>query len=47
MLRTDDVTVDGVHSPVLQGGPLDAKEAVVFVHGNPGFSEDWRYLRSG
>ena len=44
MLRTDDVTVDGVRSPVLQGGPLDAEEAVVFVHGNPGFSEDWRGL---
>jgi pimeloyl-ACP methyl ester carboxylesterase len=44
MLRTDDVTVDGVRSPVLQGGPLTAKEAVVFVHGNPGFSEDWRDL---
>jgi pimeloyl-ACP methyl ester carboxylesterase len=44
MLRTDDVTVDGVRSPVLQGGPLDAQEAVVFVHGNPGFSEDWRGL---
>ena len=44
MLRTDDVTVDGVRSPVLQGGPLAAKEAVVFVHGNPAFSEDWRDL---
>jgi pimeloyl-ACP methyl ester carboxylesterase len=44
MLRTDDVTVDGVRSPVMQGGPLAAEEAVVFVHGNPGFSEDWRDL---
>jgi pimeloyl-ACP methyl ester carboxylesterase len=44
MLRTVYVTVDGVRSPVLQGGPLDAEEAVVFVHGNPGYSEDWRGL---
>jgi pimeloyl-ACP methyl ester carboxylesterase len=44
MLQTRDVVVDGVRSPVLQGGPTDAEEAVVFVHGNPGFSQDWKNL---
>ena len=44
MLRIDEVTVDGVRSPVLQGGPASVEEAVVFVHGNPGFSRDWEDL---
>jgi pimeloyl-ACP methyl ester carboxylesterase len=39
------VTVDGVTSPVLQGGPADAPEAVVFIHGNPGVAEDWAALQ--
>lgn len=43
-LRTASVTVDGVRSPVLEAGPADATEAVVFVHGNPGVAEDWRAL---
>jgi pimeloyl-ACP methyl ester carboxylesterase len=38
------ITVGGVRSPVLQAGPPDAAEAVVFVHGNPGPAEDWRDL---
>lgn len=38
------VAVDGVRSPVLEGGAADAEEAVVFVHGNPGFSQDWEEL---
>ena len=38
------VTVNGVRSPVLQAGPTDASEAVVFVHGNPGPSDDWNDL---
>jgi hypothetical protein len=33
--RTEAV-VGGVRSPVMQAGPSDATEAVVFVHGNPG-----------
>lgn len=47
MLRavtTTDVTVDGVRSPVLHAGDPNASEAIVFVHGNPGSSEDWRGL---
>ncbi|HET6509438.1 MAG TPA: alpha/beta fold hydrolase [Baekduia sp.] len=43
-IRTTSVTVDGVRSPVLEAGPADAAEAVVFVHGNPGVAEDWRAL---
>ncbi len=38
------VTVDGVRSPVLQAGPADASEAVVFVHGNPGPAIDYADL---
>ena len=42
---TDEaVTVAGVRSPYLHAGPADAGDAVVFVHGNPGPSEDWRRL---
>jgi pimeloyl-ACP methyl ester carboxylesterase len=35
------VSVSGVRSPVLEGGG-HGPEAVVFVHGNPGSSRDWR-----
>ncbi|MGH3913426.1 MAG: alpha/beta fold hydrolase [Pseudonocardiaceae bacterium] len=38
------VPVDGVVSPYLHAGPRDAREAVVFVHGNPGPAQDWRRL---
>ncbi|HEX3834484.1 MAG TPA: alpha/beta hydrolase [Solirubrobacteraceae bacterium] len=38
------VVAAGVRSPVLEAGPADATEAVVFVHGNPGPAEDWRDL---
>jgi pimeloyl-ACP methyl ester carboxylesterase len=38
------IDVDGIRSPVLEAGPADSTEAVVFVHGNPGSSEDWRPL---
>jgi pimeloyl-ACP methyl ester carboxylesterase/2-polyprenyl-6-methoxyphenol hydroxylase-like FAD-dependent oxidoreductase len=40
-LRIGDVRVSGVRSPVLEAGPPGADEAVVFVHGNPGSSQDW------
>ena len=45
-VTTDAVSVNGVRSPVLQTGPRDRSEAVVFVHGNPGPAEDWRELLS-
>jgi len=38
------IAVDGVDVPLLQAGPRDAREAVVFVHGNPGSGADWRDL---
>jgi pimeloyl-ACP methyl ester carboxylesterase/2-polyprenyl-6-methoxyphenol hydroxylase-like FAD-dependent oxidoreductase len=40
-LRVGQVRVSGVRSPVLEAGPPGADEAVVFVHGNPGSSQDW------
>src|SRR5712692_9937011 len=40
-VTTAEVTVSGVRSPVKQVGPLSSGEAVVFVHGNPGPSDDW------
>jgi pimeloyl-ACP methyl ester carboxylesterase len=39
-----DMEVAGIHTPLLEAGPPDAREAVVFLHGNPGSSEDWRDL---
>jgi pimeloyl-ACP methyl ester carboxylesterase len=38
------VRVKGVRSPVMQAGPTDQAEAVVFVHGNPGPAADWLSL---
>jgi pimeloyl-ACP methyl ester carboxylesterase len=38
------VSIDGVRSPILEFGPADAAEAVVFVHGNPGSTHDWESL---
>lgn len=43
-LSTTESVIDGVRSPILQAGPADASEAVVFVHGNPGPKEDWSDL---
>jgi pimeloyl-ACP methyl ester carboxylesterase len=36
-----EIDVSGVRSRVRCAGPQSEKEAVVFVHGNPGSSEDW------
>jgi pimeloyl-ACP methyl ester carboxylesterase len=43
-VRAGEVVVDGIRSPVIEAGPADAAEAIVFVHGNPGVAEDWRPL---
>jgi pimeloyl-ACP methyl ester carboxylesterase len=43
--RASAVTVDGVRSPIVEGGPRDASEAIVFVHGNPGVAADWGRLQ--
>jgi pimeloyl-ACP methyl ester carboxylesterase len=40
-IKIQDVVVNGVRSPVRIGGDTNANEAVVFLHGNPGSSEDF------
>jgi pimeloyl-ACP methyl ester carboxylesterase len=40
-VTTETVSVGEVRSPVLETGPGDRAEAVVFVHGNPGPATDW------
>mgnify|MGYP001443776783 CR=1 FL=1 len=39
-----EVKVAGIRSPLIEAGPQDTKEAVAFVHGNPGSSSDWTAL---
>ena len=41
MARAGRVSVGGIRSPVIEAGPQEAREAVVFVHGNPGSRRDW------
>lgn len=36
--------VGGTRTRLVQAGPVDATEAVVFVHGNPGSADDWERL---
>ncbi len=43
-LRRRTIEVAGIESPVIESGPDGAREAVVFVHGNPGSSEDYSGL---
>jgi pimeloyl-ACP methyl ester carboxylesterase len=43
-LRDGRVSVGPVSSPVIEAGPAEASEAVVFVHGNPGSRTDWLEL---
>ncbi len=38
------LAVGGTQTRLLQAGPADAREAVVFVHGNPGSADDWERL---
>jgi pimeloyl-ACP methyl ester carboxylesterase len=38
------VEAGGSSSPLIEAGPADAREAIVFVHGNPGSSSDWTAL---
>ncbi len=47
MTRQRRIDVGGIGSPVLEAGPQEATEAVVFVHGNPGSSSDWTALIDG
>jgi pimeloyl-ACP methyl ester carboxylesterase len=39
-----DLTVDVVRTHGFEGGESGTGEAIVFIHGNPGSSEDWRDL---
>jgi pimeloyl-ACP methyl ester carboxylesterase len=43
-VRAGRVEVDGLVSPLIEAGPEGAREAVVFVHGNPGSRTDWTAL---
>lgn len=43
MLATKDLVIDGVRCAVHDSDP-DNREAVVFVHGNPGPMDDWEDL---
>ncbi len=38
------IEVAGARPRLLQAGPAEAREAVVFVHGNPGSVDDWEAL---
>jgi pimeloyl-ACP methyl ester carboxylesterase len=40
-LRASRVTVEGVSTRVVQGGPANSRHAVVFVHGSPDSARDW------
>jgi pimeloyl-ACP methyl ester carboxylesterase len=40
-VRSGRVSVNGVSTRVVQSGPRHARQAVVFVHGNPGSSRDF------
>ncbi len=44
LLRQSTIVVDDIRSPLIQSGPANAEEAIVFVHGNPGSSHDWEDL---
>lgn len=44
LLRTKTFVVNGVHGPALIAGEETSREAVVFVHGNPGAGSDWEPL---
>ena len=43
-VREGRLVAGGLRSPLLEAGLGDAREAVVFVHGNPGSSRDWETL---
>jgi pimeloyl-ACP methyl ester carboxylesterase len=43
-IQRSEYVVDGVRCVVRASGPQTEREAVVFVHGNPGSGEDWSDL---
>ncbi|HEX8074707.1 MAG TPA: alpha/beta hydrolase, partial [Thermoleophilaceae bacterium] len=40
-VRRGEIRALGLRTPVLETGPEDASEAVVFLHGHPGCGADW------
>lgn len=44
MLPLKEIRIAGVKTPTYEAGPRDRGEAIVFVHGNPGPSDDWERL---
>jgi pimeloyl-ACP methyl ester carboxylesterase len=42
--RRSSLLAGGTRTRLVQAGPADASEAVVFVHGNPGSADDWERL---
>jgi pimeloyl-ACP methyl ester carboxylesterase len=40
-IRRSSLAAAGTRTRLLEAGPAEASEAVVFVHGNPGSSDDW------
>jgi pimeloyl-ACP methyl ester carboxylesterase len=44
MLPVENIVVNGIRSVVYDSAPAASEEAVVFVHGNPGPSDDWEVL---
>ncbi len=44
VVRRGEVAVRGVRSLLIETGLPVSPEVVVFVHGNPGSSEDWAPL---
>ncbi len=40
-MKRRELIIGGVRTAIAEGGPQDASDAVVFVHGNPGPSDDW------
>jgi pimeloyl-ACP methyl ester carboxylesterase/2-polyprenyl-6-methoxyphenol hydroxylase-like FAD-dependent oxidoreductase len=43
-VRRAELVVGDVRTPLREAGPAAAREAVVFVHGNPGSGADWEPL---
>ena len=43
-LTERQITVSGLRTRLLEAGPTGAREAIVFVHGNPGSADDWKDL---
>lgn len=42
--RRDRLAVGPVSTRLVEAGPEDAAEAMVFIHGNPGSADDWERL---